>query len=176
VDRRVKCAVSQVPMISGPETLQRLIRPDIAPLLRAQIEADRRAQFGGTAPALIPVASQDPLAPCALPSRDAWDWFAAAGRAMAPAWRNEVTLRSFDWLADYDPGAGIHRIAPTPLLLIVAAEDAVTPTDLALAAFERAREPKKLVLLKGGHFDAYTAGFAEASGAAAAWFAEHLGA
>ena len=40
---------------------------------------------------------------------------------------------------------------------------------------ERAREPKKLVLLPGGHFEAYTGDFDIASGAARDWFLEHLG-
>jgi hypothetical protein len=49
------------------------------------------------------------------------------------------------------------------------------PTDLALEAYQRAREPKKLVLLPGGHFDAYVQDFETASGAARDWFLEHLG-
>lgn len=39
---------------------------------------------------------------------------------------------------------------------------------------ERARHPKKLVTLKGGHFDAYVADFDNASTAATGWFKEHL--
>jgi alpha-beta hydrolase superfamily lysophospholipase len=38
------------------------------------------------------------------------------------------------------------------------------------------RQPKKLVMLKGGHFDAYVADFEAASGAARDWFVEHLAA
>ena len=44
----------------------------------------------------------------------------------------------------------------------------------ALAAYERALEPKKLALLGGGHFEAYVEAFDEASGAARDWFVEHL--
>jgi fermentation-respiration switch protein FrsA (DUF1100 family) len=56
----------------------------------------------------------------------------------------------------------------------VAAGDHLTPTDLALEAYQRAREPKRLVLLPGGHFDAYVKDFETASGAARDWFREHL--
>lgn len=52
--------------------------------------------------------------------------------------------------------------------------DVLTPTDLALAAYEKAREPKKLVLLPGGHFDAYVEGFEHSSVPARDWFLEHL--
>ena len=50
----------------------------------------------------------------------------------------------------------------------------LTPTDLAIAAYETAREPKKLVILPGGHFDAYVDGFGVAAPAAVDWFAQHL--
>jgi fermentation-respiration switch protein FrsA (DUF1100 family) len=77
-------------------------------------------------------------------------------------------------LMEYEPSAYLERISPTPLLMVVAALDHLTPADLALAAYQRAREPKQLVLLPGGHFDAYTKDFEAASGAARDWFAEHL--
>lgn len=50
----------------------------------------------------------------------------------------------------------IERISPTPLLMTIAAGDVLTPADLAIAAYARAREPKQLNLLPGGHFDAYS--------------------
>jgi fermentation-respiration switch protein FrsA (DUF1100 family) len=77
-------------------------------------------------------------------------------------------------LSEYEPGAYIGRITPTPLLMIVAREDHLTPAHLAINAYEQARQPKKLVILPGGHFDAYTSGFDGASGPARDWFVEHL--
>ena len=44
----------------------------------------------------------------------------------------------------------------------------------ALAAYERAFEPKKLVMLSGGHFDAYVKDFELASAPARDWFVTHL--
>ena len=66
------------------------------------------------------------------------------------------------------------RFAPTPLLMIVGDVDVVCPTDLALGAFNRAREPKRLELFPGGRFSAYTDQFERAARAAAEWFTEHL--
>ena len=74
----------------------------------------------------------------------------------------------------YEPGAWISRVSPTPLLLVVADHDAITLTDLALAAYERALEPKNLALLSGGHFDPYLSRFGESSAAARDWFRRHL--
>lgn len=155
IDRRVKCVVAQAPLISGWRNVQRLVRADLIAPLRAMCEADRAARFNGAAPAMLPVVSADPLAPCALPTLDAWPWFSETAAARAPAWRNELTLRSFELLMEYEPGAMIERISPTPLLLIVAKQDHVTVADEAFAAYERALQPKQLVMLAGGHFDAY---------------------
>jgi hypothetical protein len=58
--------------------------------------------------------------------------------------------------------------------MIVGDRDVVCPTDLALEAFNRAREPKRLELNPGGHFCAYTDQFDRAAGAATEWFTEHL--
>ena len=48
-------------------------------------------------------------------------------------------------------------------MMIVAENDMPTPTDHAIETFGRAREPKQLVILPGGHFDAYVSGFQDAS-------------
>jgi fermentation-respiration switch protein FrsA (DUF1100 family) len=51
----------------------------------------------------------------------------------------------------------------------------LTPTDLALAAYERALEPKSLVIAKGPHFAAYTEpGFSQTAPPAVEWFTRHL--
>src|SRR5438128_1133582 len=175
VDRRVKCVVAQVPLVSGSRNIQRLVRSDFIAGLRAQLDQDRDARFSGQAPAVLPVVSEDPLGPAALPTPDSYQWFTGTGRTRAPAWKNEVTLRSVDLLLAYEPGAYIERIAPTPLLMVVAAGDHLTPSDLALEAYNRALEPKRLEVLPTGHFDAYTGpGFEQASGAARSWFLQHL--
>ncbi len=174
IDRRVKCVVSQVPLVSGYRNILRLVRADLLEGLRAQWDADREARFSGKAPTLIPVVAEDPLTPCALPTYDAWEWFSETGRTRAPAWRNEVTLRSVEMLMEYEPGGYIERISPTPLLMIVAAQDHLTVADEAFAAYHRALEPKKLVILPGGHFDAYVKEFDLASAAARDWFVAHL--
>jgi hypothetical protein len=58
--------------------------------------------------------------------------------------------------------------------MMPAADDVLTPTDIAIDGYEKAREPKKLVILPGGHFDAYVDGFGVAGPAAVDWFTQHL--
>jgi hypothetical protein len=43
-----------------------------------------------------------------------------------------------------------------------------------LGAYERALEPKRLVSLPGGHFDAYVKDFEASAGPATEWFTQHL--
>lgn len=172
-DRRVRCVVAQVPTISGYETGLRRTRPDLVEAARARFDADREARYRGEAPATIAIVSDDPAQPCAIAGPEAFAHFQRT-LVLAPHRRNEVTLRSLELAREYEPGQWIERIAPTPLLLVVAARDVTTPTDLQLAAFERAREPKRLVIIDGGHFTPYVEHFDRAAGAARDWFVEHL--
>ena len=174
IDRRVKCVVSQVPLISGHRNARRLIRADLMAGVQKMFEADRMARYRGAPATMIPVVSEDPAKPCALPTHDSWEWFTGTAKTRAPAWHNEVTLRSVEMFTEYEPGAYIEYISPTPLLIIPAARDHLTVVDEALAAYARALESKKLVLLTGAHFDAYANDFDQSSGAARDWFVDHL--
>jgi fermentation-respiration switch protein FrsA (DUF1100 family) len=114
IDRRVRCVVAQVPLVSGYRNILRLVRSDFLAGLRATCDQDRAARLAGQPPARLPVVSEDPLGPAALPTPDSYRWFTETGRTRAPAWRNEVTLRTVEQLMDYEPRASIQRIAPTP--------------------------------------------------------------
>ena len=174
IDRRVKCVVSQVPLVSGSQNFRRLVRADFLEGLNGQLAQDRLDRAEGQAPAMLPVVDENPAAASALPTADSHAWFIATHKARAPAWRNEVTLRTIEYGFGYEPGTYIGNISPTPLLMIVAIKDHLAVSDLAIKAYEQAFEPKKLVLLPGGHFDAYVEAFDQASRPACEWFATHL--
>ncbi len=174
IDRRVKCVVSQVPLISGHHNARRLVRADFLASVRQAFDDDRARRFAGEAPAMIPVVDEDPLAASALPTADSYTWFTETHALRAPSWRNECTLRSVEMFWEYEPGTYLPYISPTPFLLVVAEGDHLTVADLAIAGFDTAHEPKKLVIAPGGHFDAYVDGFDVAGTAARDWFAEHL--
>jgi len=108
-----------------------------------------------------------------MPTTDAWT-FTEGVLPRAPNFRNHVTLRSVDLFSTYEPGLYTHRVTPTPMLMIVGAQDTVCAPDVAYAAYERALHPKQLVTLNCGHFDPYEKCFDEAFGAARDWFAQHL--
>jgi len=168
MDPRVGCVISQAPFISGWELIGGW--PNAKELI-AQTVAEREARAAGAEPTVMPVVNT-PDKPAALPGNDGYVYFSATG---GPTWKNEVTLSSFELARAHEPALWIERIAPRPLLMIVAEEDLVTPTAHALAAFQRAGAPKKLVNVPGGHFDVYSGpGFDTATAATVDWLKAHL--
>ena len=73
IDRRVKCVVAQVPLISGDANARRLIRADYIAGLHTMFDSDRRARMQGKSPAMILVVSEvtpPPRRPC--PRQTPW--------------------------------------------------------------------------------------------------------
>ena len=173
LDRRVRCVVAQVPTISGGAGSLRRTRADQMAASRTRFDGDRKNRFAGKPPGTMPLVAEDPMTACFNGGADAWAFFQESLK-VAPARKNEVTLRSAEMLREYEPGSYIERISPTPLLMIVGNRDVLTATDLALQAYNRALEPKKLVLFEGGHYDPYVNLFEISSGAARDWFVTHL--
>ena len=171
-DRRLRAVVAQVPTISGYQQSLRRVAPDQVSALEAAFAADKRRQFGGSAPATQAVVSADPAVPAAYRAPDAVAFY----NQPVPdgMWDNVVTVRSTRAARTYEPGTWVARVSPTPLLMVVALHDTITLTDLALGAYEAALRPKQLVTIDGGHFNPYVAQFADASSAAVARFTEHL--
>ncbi len=122
------------------------VSPDALPALEQAFIEDDRAQLRGEPPRRQAVVSADPFVPAAYRTTEAIDFYQQP--IPAGLWENEVTLRSTRAARLYEPGLWISRVAPTPLLLVVARDDKVTVADLALAAYERALQPKGLALIR----------------------------
>jgi uncharacterized protein len=171
-DPRLRAVVAQVPTISGGEQTRRRVRPEDVEAFETRLVDDERARAAGREPGRRAIVSDDPAVPASYRAPDAVAFYLQD--VPAGVWANEVTVRSTHAATTYEPGSFVDRISPTPLLMVVATHDTVTLTDTALAAYERALEPKRLVMIPGGHFDPYLAEFPTASAAARAWFADHL--
>ncbi|WP_378952874.1 alpha/beta hydrolase [Pelosinus sp. sgz500959] len=169
-DRRVKAVVAQVPTINA--RYQNLSKSDQE--RRAVFYARNRVEeykkgIVNYYPVVAPVGQ-----PACLTQKAAYEYFTEAAKK-APNWKNQITMESLDIYKEFAPATFIHLISPTPLLMIVASEDVLTSTEGAIKAFERAGEPKKLVIFQGGHFDPYEGPqFAEVSAAATEWFEQYL--
>ena len=173
IDARVWCVVAQIPHVSGRLNGRAMFNAAQRRRLEEAFVADREARFAGAEPRRIPVFSQDPDALVALPPVMSQHYIDRA-TAQTPSWINEVTLRSVEDLLEFEAGAWIGHVAPKPLLMIVAAEDVCTFTDVQLRIYENACEPKRLLIHRGNHFGTYIDNFLETSTAALAWFGEHI--
>jgi len=158
-DRRVKVVLSQVPCVSGWENFHRLVRPDFAMGFNTAFAADRVARAEGKEPGVVPVSDADPMKPSALPTTDSWEFFSAWEKKSK--WKNTVTIKTIELMRGYEPQQLIDKISPTPMLMTVARDDALTPAELALSAYARAKEPKQLQLLPISHFQAYAGRYFE---------------
>lgn len=163
LDRRVKCAVSQVPFTHGARTFDAWIPGKSREKTLARMIADRTARYAGEAPMTVPSA---------IDGTETAEWVAETDTE--GAYVNALTLRSLEMLREYEPHSFAARIAPTPLMMIIADRDTQTPTAWQLETFEQALEPKKLVRLDCRHYEPYLTHVAQAAEAASDWFSEHL--
>lgn len=176
-DPRVKAVVSQVGamdlhanarLVTSPEQFEALQR-------LAVNERVRRATEGGEV--YIANALPPGQGPAMQVDQETYDWLLRAQATVAPSWVNEVAVSSLEAILEHAPAKSVERISPRPLLMILATEDRWTPPDLIREAYGRAREPKRLLEVLGGHYAVYEGEGAEIAGAAATdWFVEHLGA
>jgi fermentation-respiration switch protein FrsA (DUF1100 family) len=164
-DRRVRAVVSQAMTISGHGNTIRRNTPDGLAALHRRWAQERLDRMAGAPPTMVQAFGDD---------SDSVRFNRSLPEEFRRNWRNEITLGSWEMYDGYEPAAFIERISPTPLLMIVPTADSMTPAADALAAYARAREPKALVMVPGGHYVAYREQFATTSGAARDWFARHL--
>ncbi len=171
-DRRLKAIVSQVPTIDGHIAGQRRVAPDAIAELEARFAADERAQLRGEPLARQQIVSEDSQKPSNYRAPDVVSFYLQP--IPAGVWENQVTVRSIRLSRMYSPGDYVDRVSPTPLLMLVAENDTTAVTDLALKAYERALQPKRLQMIKGGHFDPYLGELEVSTRAAIEWFTAHL--
>jgi hypothetical protein len=110
-----------------------------------------------------------------LPDRQSAELAAAARRAN-PAAVNELPLEFIDDTLGFHPEWVVDKIAPRPILFITTNDDRLVPPDESESLFAKAREPKKLVVLRGfGHYEVYTEpAFGQVMSETIAWFRTHL--
>lgn len=174
-DPRIKAVVSQVPTISGYEQGKRR-NPSAATRKRLleRFQGDEHQMLHGGEPARQLLNHVDPDVPSAYTDPEMQEYEDRFPLGALDRHDHQITLRSTLKAQMYDPGVWVERIAPTPLLMIVGLQDRVTPADLAIGAYEKAGEPKRLVTYDGGHFDAYVDHFELVGGASTDWFTKHL--
>jgi dipeptidyl aminopeptidase/acylaminoacyl peptidase len=167
VDRRVKAAVSQVPVADGSDWLHRM-RPEHEWLtFLADLEEDRRLRVQKGAGRLVH-PREGIMVP--TPERRATKVKADVDDRIP----TEISLASADEILAYKP-VDVAATMTTPLLVIGVEGDATTPTDHAERLFEAARGPKQLIVQRHTtHYAAYDRYWTEVTPRIVTWFDRHV--
>lgn len=182
-DRRVKAVVANVPFAGLPgvdysdadDVDTRFVRLRDAFLDESGTGPADREDLPVGPMAVVLEAGDDRPAFLPQPESSEYFLFFAEDGAEPTTWRNDVTVVSMISEPLWDPGVCTGHIAPTPLMMVVATQDHLADTAVAVAAWDRAGEPKELVTVSGHHFVPYEGeGFEVAAGAAARFFTRHL--
>lgn len=170
-DPRVACVVANVPVTNGPRWLRSIRTPESWYDLIDRVAADRIARVTTGKSEMVRPFDVLPPDRVTIPFiKEHWAKIANLPR--------EITLESVDAILDYRPDDYVHLIAPRPLLITACRRDTIAPTAEAESAYEKAGDPKKLVLLPPDvmHWSAYIEpGLSVVVGSAISWFREHLG-
>ena len=169
VDQRVKCVVSVVGIGHGRRWMRSVRRPDEFHDLLERSAADRVRR------ATIGASEFVDRSEILLPDRQSAE-LAAAARRGNPGAVSEIPLEFIDDTLEFHPEWVVDKIAPRPVLFITTDNDRLVPQDESEALYRNAREPKRLVVLRGfGHYEVYTGeAFRQVMAPTLAWFHQYL--
>ncbi len=171
-DRRLKAVVS---VATGLNLLEQMMGKEGMQGFLRILNGDRDQRFkNNNGPTYIPAVSL-PGKGGAMAFPEAYEFYTEAQNTYAPGYDNRITLESMEYLISDHSAEAIHLIAPTALLMIHGEKD-VIPADAVRAVFERAGEPKKLVIYDCLHTDLYTREpwLSQSAEEAVGWFNHYL--
>jgi hypothetical protein len=180
IDPRVRCLVSQIPVVDGYENMRRVHGTIGYRKLWQTILDDRALRYDKPGQRLhIPHATAEPDADLGTwPFPETYHTFKALKETEAPLYQNSSTVQSVDLLLEYDVKPFVQRIYDTPSLMIVAEHDDLTLWDLEIGAFNLIPTTKKklVTLPHTTHMTLYSdqTKLQTAAAHATDWFVEHL--
>jgi len=165
-DSRVRCAVSQVPIADGADWLRRMRREHEWFELLARVDADRRRRVLTGESELVHPREELMVK---TPERVARE----ASTTVEDGHVQKVSLHSAEAIMNYRP---IDVAGAASALMVIGVEnDPVTPTDHCTALYDRAPQPKKLIMQRHtSHYGAYEQYAPEVIPEMVAWFTRHL--
>ena len=169
VDQRAKSIVSVVGIGHGARWMSRVRRVDewYDLLERSQADREKRAATGKSEL----VERREIL----LPDRQSAE-LAEAARRNNPAAVDTIPLEYVDDTVGFNPEWIVDKISPRPILFITTDNDRLVLPEESEQLYAHAKEPKKLVVLKGyGHYEVYQEpAFSEVMAAALDWYQQYL--
>ena len=169
VDPRARCIVSVVGIGHGARWMRSVRRPDewYDLLDRARSDRERRVLTGKSE-----FVERGEIL---LPDRQSVE-LAAAARRDNPWAVNSIPLEYVDDTLGFHPEWIVDKIAPRPILFITSDNDRLVPPQESEQLYAHAKEPKRLVVLKGyGHYEVYAEpAFSEVMAATLEWYCQYL--
>ena len=169
VDPRAKCIVSVVGVGHGARWMSRVRRVDEWFDLQERSAEDRKNR------AATGKSEYVERSEILLPDRQSAE-LAAAARRLNPSAVNTIPLEYVDDTVGFNPEWIVDKISPRPVLFITSDNDRLVLPEESEQLYAHAKEPKKLVVLRGpGHYEVYAEpAFSEVMAATMDWYKEHL--
>jgi fermentation-respiration switch protein FrsA (DUF1100 family) len=169
LDERVGCTVSLVGVGCGPRWLRSLRRAAEWRAFRQELDEDWREQVRSGTSRMVDrtyIMLPDP------PSRTAIE----ATLAQFPNMCRQLPLETARAVLDFHPEDMVGRIAPRPILFVVAELDGLVLNELTRELYDRAGEPKRWVVIPGlQHYEIYAPEhLPKALAETSAWYTKHL--
>ena len=169
VDHRAKCIVSVVGIGNGARWMSRVRRVDewFDLLERSRADREKRAQTG--------MSEFVERSEILLPDRQSAK-LAEEARRGNPAAVSTIPLEYVDDTVGFNPEWVVDKISPRPILFITTDNDRLVLPEESEQLYAHARDPKKLLVLKGyGHYEVYQQpAFGEVMAAALDWYDQYL--
>lgn len=174
-ERRFKAVVAVATYINAIAVWEPMLGKQALQGFLAQVGQERQQRQATGERAVYVPAVGHPGELAVIPQEEAYNFYMEAKRTVAPSYDNRMTLQSAANMLEYNPDFAIHLASPTALLMIHARQDTI-PEALVREVYNRAGDPKKLVVLDCRHTDLLVGEpcVTQAINEATAWFKQYL--
>jgi pimeloyl-ACP methyl ester carboxylesterase len=149
LDPRVRCVVSQIPVIEGWYNSMRAHGSLGFRALTAAVDEDRKRRYlNGGVHGTIPHSGDPKTEVVTWPHPETRDVFMEIKRTTAPRHEHYSTIQSVEYVWAYDVRHFLPRILDTPTLMIVAEGDDITMWEREVPAFGQIATTKKKLFVQ----------------------------
>jgi alpha/beta superfamily hydrolase len=168
IDERIKCAVCYLGISNGRDWLHSMRREYEWVDYLKRIAEDRKKRALEGAGELVSAREEIMVA---TPERKT----TTIKKEVADKIPDQMPLQCAEAIIEYSPEDVVDKIAPRGVLFIAVENDAVTPESQSMKLYEKAGEPKKLVIFRQTtHYGIYNDYFNEVAANVVDWYDRHL--
>jgi pimeloyl-ACP methyl ester carboxylesterase len=151
LESRIRCIVSNIPLIDGAKTLRIGHGEARYRELQKMVLENRRARFKDPSKAgTIPMSVPDPFTTMAhWPYPDVYSGFMKLKATVAPRHEHWSTIESTELCEAYTVMPFVGRIVNIPTMMVIAEQDDLTMWDMETEAFNAILTPKKKLVVLG---------------------------